>query len=210
MIWRLSIKKILSDSRKIVFVVVAKLLQLHRLLRGSSLGLGSLAVSESFEMSTNGCERVNSKRIRNYFLLRFWSWQRVGIGFDIAVSGESFVAQRRIVHLTRKKRFGAFQMRSLSAECCSRCHNLRMKEFLSSRFMFFIAIGWFAMNAACKYLAVVCVNLLCYYRSLSGDFVFDDSVAVLKNRDVFEGFSSGSIRVSCYQWKVQLKSFSYF
>lgn len=46
-----------------------------------------------------------------------------------------------------------------------------------------------SMNIACKYLAVVGLNLVCYYQSLSGDFVFDDSVAILKNRDVYEGFT---------------------
>ncbi|CAG9812134.1 unnamed protein product [Chironomus riparius] len=38
-----------------------------------------------------------------------------------------------------------------------------------------------------KYLIIICINIICYYRSIDGDFVFDDSVAILKNRDVYEG-----------------------
>lgn len=51
------------------------------------------------------------------------------------------------------------------------------------------------MNLACKYLAIVCVNVVCYYQSLSGDFVFDDSVAIIKNKDVY-GFNSNTFKVS--------------
>lgn len=43
------------------------------------------------------------------------------------------------------------------------------------------------MKLAYKYLLIVVINLLCYYQSLDGEFVFDDSVAILKNRDVYEG-----------------------
>lgn len=43
------------------------------------------------------------------------------------------------------------------------------------------------MKLAYKYLLIIGINLVCYYKSLDGDFVFDDSVAILKNRDVFEG-----------------------
>lgn len=52
------------------------------------------------------------------------------------------------------------------------------------------------MNWLCKYLAVILVNVLCYYQSLNGDFVFDDSVAILKNKDVYEGFNNNTFRVS--------------
>lgn len=52
------------------------------------------------------------------------------------------------------------------------------------------------MNLVCKYSVVVVINLLCYYRSLSGDFVFDDAVAIVKNKDVFEGSSSTTLKVS--------------
>lgn len=45
----------------------------------------------------------------------------------------------------------------------------------------------FAMKLLYKYLIIISINLICYYRSIDGDFVFDDSVAILKNRDVYEG-----------------------
>lgn len=52
------------------------------------------------------------------------------------------------------------------------------------------------MNLLCKYLTIVCVNLLCYYQSLNGDFVFDDSVAILKNKDVCcDPFDNNTFRV---------------
>lgn len=43
------------------------------------------------------------------------------------------------------------------------------------------------MRLLYKYLIIICINLVCYYRSIDGDFVFDDSVAILKNQDVYEG-----------------------
>ncbi|XP_070503725.1 protein O-mannosyl-transferase Tmtc4 [Chironomus tepperi] len=43
------------------------------------------------------------------------------------------------------------------------------------------------MRLLYKYLIIICINLICYYQSIDGDFVFDDSVAILKNRDVYEG-----------------------
>lgn len=43
------------------------------------------------------------------------------------------------------------------------------------------------MKLVLEYLAIIVINLICYYQSLDGDFVFDDSVAVLKNHDVVEG-----------------------
>lgn len=52
------------------------------------------------------------------------------------------------------------------------------------------------MNLACKYAIVILVNLVCYYRSLYGEFVFDDSVAILKNKDVVGGFNNNTFRVS--------------
>lgn len=52
------------------------------------------------------------------------------------------------------------------------------------------------MHSACKYLIIVCVNVIIYYRSLSCDFVFDDSVAVVKNRDVSDGFTPETFKVS--------------
>lgn len=51
------------------------------------------------------------------------------------------------------------------------------------------------MNLACKYLAIFCVTILCYYRSLSGEFVFDDQVAIVKNKDVNEGFNENTLQV---------------
>lgn len=51
------------------------------------------------------------------------------------------------------------------------------------------------MNLACKYLAIFCVNILCYYQSLSGGFVFDDSVAIVKNKDVHKGINSNTLQV---------------
>lgn len=38
-----------------------------------------------------------------------------------------------------------------------------------------------------EYIAIIVINLICYYQSLDGDFVFDDSVAIIRNRDVYEG-----------------------
>lgn len=67
------------------------------------------------------------------------------------------------------------------------------------------------MNSLCKYLLIVGVNLLCYYRSLSGDFVFDDSVAILKNKDVYEGFNVNTFKVSFINENLhtnELKSYS--
>lgn len=55
------------------------------------------------------------------------------------------------------------------------------------------------MNLICKYLLIVSVNLICYYQSLSGDFVFDDSVAIVKNKDVYEGFTEGTFKVGNHQ-----------
>lgn len=46
------------------------------------------------------------------------------------------------------------------------------------------------------FAAIVSINLICYYKSLSGGFVFDDSVAITKNKDVYEGFNSETIKVS--------------
>ncbi|KAG5668176.1 hypothetical protein PVAND_016126 [Polypedilum vanderplanki] len=43
------------------------------------------------------------------------------------------------------------------------------------------------MRLLYKHLLIICINLICYYRSIDGDFVFDDSVAIIKNRDVYEG-----------------------
>ena len=54
----------------------------------------------------------------------------------------------------------------------------------------------FDMNLVFKYTLIIFINLLCYYSSLSGDFVFDDSVAILKNRDVSEKFNGETVRVS--------------
>lgn len=47
-----------------------------------------------------------------------------------------------------------------------------------------------------KYLLIVSVNVIIYYRSLSCDFVFDDSVAIVKNRDVSDGFTPETFEVS--------------
>lgn len=51
------------------------------------------------------------------------------------------------------------------------------------------------MKLLCKYLTIIAVNLLCYYPSLDGDFVFDDSVAVVKNRDVVDGLNNKTFKV---------------
>lgn len=51
------------------------------------------------------------------------------------------------------------------------------------------------MNLVCNYLTIICLNLVCYYQSLSGDFVFDDSVAIVKNKDVYEGFHNNTFKV---------------
>lgn len=55
------------------------------------------------------------------------------------------------------------------------------------------------MNLVYKYLAVVSLNLVCYYQSLSGDYVFDDSVAIVKNRDVNNGLSRETLQVGSTQ-----------
>ena len=52
------------------------------------------------------------------------------------------------------------------------------------------------MNLVFKYLAIGCLSLLCYFQSLSGDFVFDDRVAIVKNQDVLQGVNNETIRVS--------------
>lgn len=62
------------------------------------------------------------------------------------------------------------------------------------------------MNAICKYLVIVGVNLICYYRSLSGDFVFDDSVAILKNKDVYDGFNENTFKVNFINEKINYKT----
>lgn len=59
-------------------------------------------------------------------------------------------------------------------------HHFRIVFFYD----FFVS---FAMKLLYKYLIIISINLICYYRSIDGDFVFDDSVAILKNRDVYEG-----------------------
>jgi hypothetical protein len=61
------------------------------------------------------------------------------------------------------------------------------------------------MRLAYKYLLIVGINLLCYYQSLDGEFVFDDSVAILKNRDVYEGELDWK-KVEVKMRKVELKS----
>lgn len=62
------------------------------------------------------------------------------------------------------------------------------------------------MNLVFKYSAIVCINLLCYYRSLSGDFVFDDSVAILKNKDVLsDEINVNTIKVRLMNYKLQFK-----
>lgn len=50
------------------------------------------------------------------------------------------------------------------------------------------------MNLLFKYVTIVSVNLLCYYRSLNGEFVFDDQVAIVKNHDVYSGFNNNTLR----------------
>jgi hypothetical protein len=62
------------------------------------------------------------------------------------------------------------------------------------------------MNLAYTHLAIVFLNVICYYRSLRGDFVFDDSVAILKNKNVYMstttlqvGFRESSIKTSTRQ-----------
>jgi hypothetical protein len=42
------------------------------------------------------------------------------------------------------------------------------------------------MKSVYKYLIVIAVNVVCFYNSLSGSFVFDDNVVLLKNKDVYE------------------------
>jgi hypothetical protein len=54
----------------------------------------------------------------------------------------------------------------------------------------------FDMRLVYKYLIIIFVNLICYYRSLNGNYVFDDSVAILKNRDVYGELDSQTIKVS--------------
>ena len=65
------------------------------------------------------------------------------------------------------------------------------------------------MRLLYKYLIIFCINLICYYRSIDGDFVFDDSVAIFKNRDVYEGKfdeKTFEVRKNCenlrnFEWK---------
>lgn len=52
------------------------------------------------------------------------------------------------------------------------------------------------MNLVCSFLTIIFINFVCYYQSLSGDFVFDDSVAIVKNKDVYEGFNDKTLKVS--------------
>lgn len=54
-----------------------------------------------------------------------------------------------------------------------------------------------------NYLTIICINLACYYQSLSGDFVFDDSVAIVKNKDVYEGFNNNTLKVGFMNEKVE-------
>lgn len=56
-----------------------------------------------------------------------------------------------------------------------------------------------------EYIAIIVINLICYYQSLDGDFVFDDSVAIIRNRDVYEGnfdLKTFEVKVKNFEWKV--------
>lgn len=61
--------------------------------------------------------------------------------------------------------------------------------------MFLFVFCHFDMNLVFKYLLIIFINLFCYFRSLPGDYVFDDSVAILKNKDVYDGFKNDTIKV---------------
>lgn len=45
-------------------------------------------------------------------------------------------------------------------------------------------------------IVIIILNLLCYYSTLPGEFVFDDSVAILKNKDVSNKISQQSLKVN--------------
>lgn len=65
--------------------------------------------------------------------------------------------------------------------------NLLVVFFFFFEIMFFTPIMFNCLFKYMKYAIIVCVNLVCYYQSIEGEFVFDDSVAIVKNRDVNNG-----------------------
>ena len=60
----------------------------------------------------------------------------------------------------------------------------------------FIKSSWIKrleLGRGASYVLIGVVSVLCYFNSLKGDFVHDDLVAIVRNKDIRDGFFFGSL-----------------